>query len=108
MSLRNPNNHTTEIRLVAVAGLAKWHGYDRLLEGLGEYYRTDVERKVIFHIVGEGPVREEYEQTEHGNGRENYKRGATKMVLYSLTARSKYMLTNVSLSDRGMPLWSAY
>ena len=30
------------------------------------------------------------------------------MVLYSLTARSKYMLTNVSLSDREMPLWSAY
>lgn len=62
VSLRKPENNTDEIRLMAVAGLAKWHGYDRLLKGMGKYYQTDGKRKVIFHIVGDGPVKEEYEK----------------------------------------------
>lgn len=62
VSVRTPQNDTDEIRLVAVAGLAKWHGYDRLLEGLGKYYQTDGKRKVYFYIVGDGPVRGEYER----------------------------------------------
>jgi len=28
------------IRLIAVAQFAKWHGYDRLIEGLYEYYKN--------------------------------------------------------------------
>lgn len=62
VSLRRPENNTDEIRLMAVAGLAKWHGYDRLLKGMGKYYQTDGKRKVTFHIVGDGPVKEEYEK----------------------------------------------
>ena len=62
VSIRNPENRTDEIRLMAVAGLAKWHGYDRLLEGLGKYYETDGRKKVYFYIVGDGPVKAEYEK----------------------------------------------
>lgn len=61
-SLRTPQNETKEIRLLAVAALAKWHGYDRLLVGLAEYYKKPRDREVIFHIVGDGPVRKEYEE----------------------------------------------
>lgn len=50
------------IDLVAVAGLAKWHGYDRLLKGMGEYYRKKNDRIVNFHIVGDGPPMEEYKR----------------------------------------------
>ncbi len=62
VSLRKPESNTDEIRLLAVAGLAKWHGYDRLLEGMGKYYQTDGKRKVYFYIVGDGAVRSEYEK----------------------------------------------
>ena len=50
------------IHLIAVAAFAKWHGYDRLLVGLGEYYSKAPQRRVIFHLVGDGAVRKEYEE----------------------------------------------
>ena len=41
------------IHLVGVAEVHIWHGYDRLIAGLGEYYRnTPNPRQVFFHIVG--------------------------------------------------------
>lgn len=60
IEVRKPLNDTDEIHLIAVAALEKWHGYDRLLRGLSEYDQ-EVGRKVIFHIVGEGPAKKDYE-----------------------------------------------
>lgn len=41
------------IHLLGVAEVHYWHGYDRLIAGLGEYYlHTQNPRNVIFHIVG--------------------------------------------------------
>lgn len=41
------------IHLIAVAEVHLWHGYDRLVAGLGEYYKRCVSpRNIIFHIVG--------------------------------------------------------
>lgn len=45
-----------QIRLIGVASLAQWHGYDRLIQGLGKYYKGNPDRKVEFHIVGDGAV----------------------------------------------------
>ncbi len=45
-----------EIRLLGVAGVASWHGYDRVIRGLGEYYKLEPNKKVEFHIVGDGTV----------------------------------------------------
>lgn len=44
------------IYLIGVAGLSRWHGYDRVIEGLSDYYeQVDIRIKVYFVIVGEGP-----------------------------------------------------
>lgn len=40
------------IHLLAVAEVHYWHAYDRILTGLGEYYRQPHEREVFLHIVG--------------------------------------------------------
>ena len=41
------------VHLVGVAEVHYWHGFDRLIAGLGEYYRHQASpRPVIFHIVG--------------------------------------------------------
>lgn len=41
------------IHLIGVAEVHYWHGYDRLISGLGEYYKNAVNpRQVYFHIVG--------------------------------------------------------
>ena len=52
---KEPINH--EIHLIGVAEVHYWHGFDRLITGLGEYYKIG-ERiyKLHFHIVGDiGP-----------------------------------------------------
>lgn len=41
-----------EIHLLGVAEVHYWHGFDRLIEGLGKYYQQEREVKVFFHIVG--------------------------------------------------------
>ena len=41
------------IHLIGVAEVHLWHGYDRLIAGMGEYYKKNRSpRKIIFHIVG--------------------------------------------------------
>lgn len=44
-----------EVHLIAVAEVHSWHGFDRLVHGLGEYYKKNnwnPDRKVYFHLVG--------------------------------------------------------
>lgn len=41
------------VHLIGVAEVHYWHGYDRLIAGLGEYYaKPGTRRNVYFHIVG--------------------------------------------------------
>lgn len=41
------------IHLIGVAEVHYWHGFDRLIAGLGEYYRNSPNpRDIYFHIVG--------------------------------------------------------
>ena len=41
------------LHFIGVAEVHLWHGYDRLIAGLGEYYKeADNPRNIIFHIVG--------------------------------------------------------
>lgn len=40
------------LHLIGVAEVHFWHGYDRLIAGIGEYYKNGGQREVIFHIVG--------------------------------------------------------
>lgn len=57
---RNDTSH--ELHLIGVAEVHYWHGFDRLVNGLAEYYRTNPEYKVYFHIVG--PLSGERERKE--------------------------------------------
>ena len=49
---QHTNDTSKEIHLLAVAEVHYWHGFDRLINGLGEYYRTITRTKVFFHIIG--------------------------------------------------------
>lgn len=40
------------LHLIGVAEVHSWHGYDRVVAGLGEYYQAGNVRPVVFHIVG--------------------------------------------------------
>jgi hypothetical protein len=42
------------IDMICVATLSSWHGYDRVIKGIRDYYRTEHENDVYFHVVGYG------------------------------------------------------
>lgn len=52
--LHSPKQHKSdEIHLIGVAEVHLWHGFDRLIAGLADYYsKGSIEKKVFFHIVG--------------------------------------------------------
>lgn len=56
-----------EVHLLGVAEVHYWHGYDRVIAGLGEYYKQNPKTKVYFHIVG-GVASSEMYDTEHNPG----------------------------------------
>lgn len=56
------------IHLIGVAEVHYWHGYDRLIAGLGEYYKnTGNPRQVYFHVVG-GVWKSEMYDSMHAPG----------------------------------------
>lgn len=50
---RRKNDTSHELHLIGVAEIHYWHGFDRLIKGLINYYKENPEYKVYFHIVGE-------------------------------------------------------
>ena len=54
----HPNN---EFHMIGVAEIHRWHGFDRVIKGLADYYANLKDIKVYFHIVGYffSPIEEE-------------------------------------------------
>jgi len=48
-------NKKNYLNLLSIANVAFWHGYDRIIKGLYEYYKTNPKKEVYYHCVGEGP-----------------------------------------------------
>jgi glycosyltransferase involved in cell wall biosynthesis len=56
IKIRKPTISFDIINLIAVAQFARWHGYDRLIEGLDKYYeKKESCRNLYIHFVGDGP-----------------------------------------------------
>ncbi|MBP1615499.1 MAG: hypothetical protein H6Q13_2947 [Bacteroidetes bacterium] len=51
---QNINDTTHELRLIGVATIHPWHGFDRVIAGLVKYYTQEKKYKVNFHIIGYG------------------------------------------------------
>lgn len=45
-------NSSAVFHLIGVAEVHYWHGFDRVIKGIGEYYQQHNEREICFHIVG--------------------------------------------------------
>lgn len=48
------------LNLIAVSSCFFWHGYDRLIKGLEDYYKSSYKKEINFHVVGAGDCLEEY------------------------------------------------
>lgn len=71
------------IHLIGVAEVHYWHGYDRLIHGLGEYYQSPHNEDVYFHIVG-GVAPSEMYDTPQAPGFDGYikKYGIEKYIIF--------------------------
>lgn len=63
-------NETDTIHIMSVSTTAFWHGYDRFLEGLKQYYHNGGKENIVYHYVGnplEEHVRfiEEFDLSDH-------------------------------------------
>ena len=53
IKLKQKTNDTShELHLIGVAEIHYWHGFDRLVQGLVNYYKKAPDYKVFFHLVG--------------------------------------------------------
>lgn len=46
------NENDKEVHLIAVSAMTKFQGYERLIEGLKEYYSSQYDKTIYFHLVG--------------------------------------------------------
>lgn len=70
----NTWHNPREFHLIGVATIHPWHGFDRLIAGLINYYKENRSLKLFFHIVGEGvpEIVEEYRQLVDRNNISNF------------------------------------
>lgn len=61
------NDTTAAIHLIGVAEVHYWHAFDRMIRGIGEYYRHPGGPDIYFHIVG-GVAPSEMEGSPHAPG----------------------------------------
>lgn len=61
ISVRTPKKDHNRIRLLAVASMSRWHGFERLIEGLHQYSMGEHKKEIIFNVVGEGVELDKYQ-----------------------------------------------
>lgn len=78
-----------EIHLIVVAALHPHHGYERVIEGLKEYYENGGDRVIRFLIVGDGKIESELKELTLNYKLDDYvtflgqKRGDELTALYN-------------------------
>lgn len=50
------------IVLIAVATMNKWHGYERIIQGMADYYADNGTENIILRLIGEGTESDKYRQ----------------------------------------------
>lgn len=64
---QNYNKIKNELHFIGVAEVHYWHGYDRLIHGIGEYYKNGGTKELFFHIIG-GIGNSEMYNSKHAPG----------------------------------------
>lgn len=60
------------IDLISVAHMQVHHAYERIIEGLKEYYENGGKEKIKIHMVGEGPEKSKYERLVNQYGLQDH------------------------------------
>ena len=71
-TVRDITPHGEVINIAVVAMFAFWHGYERLINGLCEYYKAGGKRKFVLHFAGEGSELSVYRKLAKERGAESF------------------------------------
>ncbi len=89
------------INLLAVAQMLPAHGYERVINGIANYYQNKGKRNVMFHLVGDGPECEIYRKITRKYGLED------NVIFYGL--KTGMELDNIySKADIGLGSFGGY
>ena len=44
-----------DFNIISIANIQKWHGFDRIINSLFEYYKKNPSMKIYYHCIGNGP-----------------------------------------------------
>jgi hypothetical protein len=69
------NDTSKELNLIGVAEIHEWHGFDRIVKGLADYYSKPQEYFVRFHVVGyffSSDIENEFKKIITDNHMEDY------------------------------------
>ena len=69
------NDTSKELNLIGVAEIHEWHGFDRLVKGLADYYSKSQNYIVRFHVVGyffSAEIEDEFKKIVIDNYMEDY------------------------------------
>ena len=67
---QNINDTSEQINFITVAEVHYWHGFDRFIHGIGEYYKNGGNKEIYFHIIG-GIATSDMNGTEYAPGLKN-------------------------------------
>jgi len=69
---KKPALNLLEVNIIATAYFMRWHGLDRLIEGMSNYYRgAGSSRSIILHVAGSGAEIQPLKRKVQSDGLEN-------------------------------------
>jgi hypothetical protein len=60
IQVRTSGTISQNINIICVAQFMFWHGYERLINGIYQYYKQETSYNVYVHFIGEGPELNSY------------------------------------------------
>lgn len=96
---------STELKLVAVANVSDWHGYDRLLKALASFEDLGLPFKVCFDLIGDGdaiPHLKKLTQELGLNDRVNFLGSKTGSDLETILVNSHIGISSLGLYRKGL------
>lgn len=102
ISLVNNKKLENEINFLGVAQLAFWHGFDRFILSMSEYYKNKPLKVIKFHVVGDGDkkVVEKLKELVKNYNLENY------VIFYGFKSGKDldkiYNKTNIAIGSLGI------
>ena len=101
-TVRKKHQKLQRINLLAVAGMARWHGYERLLEGIWSYSHDTAKNKqyaIHLYFVGVGPELYHYKQLTKEYGLQKHVTFCGK--LYGKTLDDIYEKADIGIGSIG-------